>query len=188
MPALPGVNQVAINAAGEVFAAGGQFQTLHFDAAGTVIGQHAFASQNRNVVTAMSLSSVGDLYVTGTTFTSTLSMSADVLTLRFAQGGAPIPLPGALQAPTNLRATVDSQRVSLQWTDNANGELGYSIERCTGKACTGFVEVARVAANARSFSDGGLARNTQYSYRVRAFDDAGNSAYSNVASVRTPRR
>ena len=188
VPALPGVSQVAINAAGEVFAAGGSFQTLHFDAVGTVIGQHALASQNRNVVTDMSLSNVGDLYVTGTASTSTISSSADVLTLRFAQGGAPLPVPDVLQAPTNLGASVDSQRVTLQWTDNASAELGYSIERCTGKACAGFVEVARVAANVRSFSDGGLARSTQYSYRVRAFGDAGNSAYSNVASVRTPRR
>jgi hypothetical protein len=136
----------------------------------------------------MSLSSVGDLYVTGTAFTSTISSSADVLTLRFAQSGAPVPPPDGLQAPTNLRATVDSLRVSLQWNDNASAELGYSIERCTGKACTGFVEVGRVAANVRSFSDAALARNTQYSYRVRAFGDAGSSAYSNVASVRTPRR
>jgi hypothetical protein len=30
-------------------------------------------SQNRNVVTGMSLNSVGDLHVTGTAFTSTLS-------------------------------------------------------------------------------------------------------------------
>jgi hypothetical protein len=189
VPALPGVSHVAVNAAGEVFAAaGGQFHTLHFDAAGTVIGQHALDSQNRNVASGISLSSVGDLYVTGTAFTSTISSSADVLTLRFAQGGVPIPLPDVLQAPTNLRATVDSQRVSLQWTDNASAERGYAIERCTGRSCTAFVEIARVAANARSFSDGGLARNTEYRYRVRAFSDTGNSGYSNVASVRTPRR
>jgi hypothetical protein len=181
-------SEVAINSAGEVFAAGGLFQTLHFDAAGNLIGQHAFAGRNRDQVTDMTLSNLGDLYVTGTAFASTISSSADVLTLRFAQNGAPAPVPDELRAPTNLSATADSNRVSLQWIDNASSELGYSIERCTGKTCTGFVEVGRVAANVRSFADGGISRNTQYRYRVRAFNDSSNSAYSNVVGLRTPRR
>jgi len=53
-----------------------------------------------------------------------------VLTLRFAQSGAPAPLPDVLQAPTNLVASADSNQVSLRWIDNASAELGYSIERC----------------------------------------------------------
>ena len=33
----------------------------------------------------------------------------------------------------------------------------------------------------------GLARNTRYRYRVRAFNGGGNSAYSNIAGARTLR-
>jgi hypothetical protein len=188
IPTLFSPTEVAINSAGEVFAAGGLFQTVHFDAAGNLIGQHALAARNRDQVADMTLSNVGDLHVTGTAFASTVSSSADVLTLRFAQSGAPAPLPDELRAPTNLGATADSNQVSLQWIDNASSELGYFIERCTGKACTGFVEVGRVAANVRSFVDGGVSTNTQYRYRVRAFNDSINSAYSNVVGLRTPRR
>jgi hypothetical protein len=187
--AFPTVSEVAIDSAGEVFAAGvGLFQTVHLDAAGNIIGQHALSGQNSNRATDMALSNVGDLYVTGTSFTSILSSSADVLTLRFAQGGAPAPVPTQLPAPTNLSATAGSNQVSLQWVDNASTELGYSVERCTGKSCTSFTEIGRVAANARSFVDTGLARNTQYRYRVRAFNDTGNSAYSNNVGIRTARR
>jgi hypothetical protein len=181
-------SKIAINAAGEVFAAGGLFQTVHLDAAGNLIGQHAFAGGNRDQVTDMTLSNVGDLYVTGTAFASTISSSADVLTLRFAQNGAPAPLPDELRAPTNLSATADANQVALRWIDNASAELGYSIERCTGRTCTGFIEIGRVAANVRSFVDSAIARNTQYRYRVRAFNDTTTSAYSNVVGLRTPRR
>lgn len=185
---VPAVSEIAINSAGEVFAAGGSFQTLHFDAAGNLIGQHALLSQNRAPASDMALSNLGDLFVTGTAFTSTISSSADVLTLRFAQSGTPTPTPEELRAPTNLTATAVSNQMSLSWSDNASTERGYAIERCTGKGCTSFAEVGRVGANVRSFLDSGLARNTQYRYRVRAFDDTSNSAYSNIVTVRTPRR
>jgi ABC-type ATPase with predicted acetyltransferase domain len=33
----------------------------------------------------------------------------------------------------------------------------------------------------------GLAGNKTYRYRVRAFNATGNSAYSNIATVRTPK-
>lgn len=42
-------------------------------------------------------------------------------------------------------------------------------QRCTGSTCTNFVQVGVVGANTRSFSNSGLAGNTIYRYRVRAF-------------------
>jgi hypothetical protein len=43
-------------------------------------------------------------------------------------------------------------------------------------------------ANVRTFANTGLARSTTYTYRVRAYAGSSNSAYSNTASARTPRR
>ncbi|MGE5612160.1 MAG: PA14 domain-containing protein, partial [Bacillota bacterium] len=67
----------------------------------------------------------------------------------------------------------------LTWTDNANNELGYRIER---KAAGGtFQEIGTVAANVTSYADKdpSLVPGTQYIYRVRAYNSAGESEYSN---------
>jgi hypothetical protein len=91
-------------------------------------------------------------------------------------------------APSNLTATaVSISQINLSWTDNSNNETGFKIERCQGVSCTNFVEIATTAANATSFNNTGLARNTRYRYRVRAFNAVGNSGYSNIATARTLR-
>ena len=91
-------------------------------------------------------------------------------------------------APTNLVATaVSTSQINLSWSDNSNNETGFRIERCQGNNCTNFVEIATTAANATTFSSTGLSRNTRYRFRVRAFNAAGNSAYSNIAMARTLR-
>ncbi|MFN2576085.1 MAG: fibronectin type III domain-containing protein [Pyrinomonadaceae bacterium] len=100
---------------------------------------------------------------------------------------SPTPTP-APAAPGNLTATaVSTSQINLAWTDNSNNEDGFKIERCQGSGCTSFVEIAQVGPNVSSFSNIGLARNTRYRYRVRAFNGGGNSAYSNIVAVRTLR-
>jgi hypothetical protein len=47
--------------------------------------------------------------------------------------------------------------------------------------------VAAVAGSATTFTDGGLAVRTTYTYRVRAHNPFGDSPYSNTASARTKR-
>jgi len=47
------------------------------------------------------------------------------------------------------------------------------------------VEIAQVGANATTYPDTGLASNTRYRYRVRAFNGSGNSAYSNIVAAKT---
>lgn len=89
--------------------------------------------------------------------------------------------------PSNLRATLyyTGNQVTVYWQDNANNEVGFRIERCQGANCVNFVEVGTRTTNVTSFLNTGLARNTLYRYRVRSYNKAGTSAYSNIASVTT---
>jgi Subtilase family/Fibronectin type III domain len=90
-------------------------------------------------------------------------------------------------APSNLTATAASNsQINLSWTDNANNESGFRIERCQGFGCSNFAQIAEVGAGVTSYSNTGLNRITFYSYRVRAFNSAGNSGYSNTATRNTP--
>jgi hypothetical protein len=98
--------------------------------------------------------------------------------------GSTPPTPPA--APSNLTATaVSSSQLNLSWTDNATNEDGFKIERCTGEGCANFAQIATVGANVVSYSNTGLAASTSYSYRVRAYNAAGDSDYSNTASAVT---
>lgn len=100
-------------------------------------------------------------------------------------GGPPPPPPPA--APSGLGATaISSSQINLSWTDNSNNETGFKIERCQGSSCTNFAQIATVGPNGTTFNNNtGLARGTRYRYRVRASNAVGNSAYSNIVTVRT---
>ncbi|HVE59590.1 MAG TPA: fibronectin type III domain-containing protein [Pyrinomonadaceae bacterium] len=99
---------------------------------------------------------------------------------------APPPLPNA---PAGLSAaTVSASQINLSWTDNASNETGFKIERCAGVTCTNYAQIATVGTNVTTFSNTGLAKNTTYRYRVRAYNATGNSAYSNIASAKTLKR
>jgi hypothetical protein len=91
-------------------------------------------------------------------------------------------------APGNLTATAaSSSQINVTWQDNAANEDGFRIERCTGSNCTNFAQISQVGANVTSFQNTGLSACTTYTYRVQAFNTAGNSGYSNTASARTRR-
>jgi hypothetical protein len=97
----------------------------------------------------------------------------------------PAPVPAA---PSGLTATaVSRSQINLSWTDNSGNESGFRIERCKNPNCTNFVQIAQVGANVTAFADTTVNRNTAYNYRVRAFNAAGNSAYTNTAGAKTPK-
>jgi hypothetical protein len=99
----------------------------------------------------------------------------------------PPPSPSPPAAPTNLTAVpISANQIDLSWTDNDTIETGFRIERCAGAGCDTFGEIATVGANVVSYQHTGLAGSTSYSYRVRAYNAAGTSAYSNVATAVTP--
>ena len=92
-----------------------------------------------------------------------------------------------LAAPTNLTAkAASSSRIDLAWTDNASNEIGFSIEQSMNG--TSFSQIGQVGANVRTYSATGLSASTTYSHRVRAYNGAESSAYSNTARARTKRR
>ena len=94
-----------------------------------------------------------------------------------------IPIPNP---PSNLTAVaVSTGQINLSWTDSDNTETGFKIERCTGAGCSDFVQIATVGANVTSYPNTGLTASTSYSYRVRAYNIAGDSDYSNTASAVT---
>lgn len=102
---------------------------------------------------------------------------------------ATLAAPAVPAAPTNLSAKVVSRsQINLTWADNANNETGVRIERCKGSTCTNFLLIATAGANVTSYSDTGLSANTTYRYRVYAYNDSGNSGYSNIASAKTLKR
>lgn len=86
------------------------------------------------------------------------------------------------ESPSALNAKTDSALViDISWTDNANYEDGFKVERKQGSIA--YEEIVILDANVTSYSDTGLTLSDTYTYRVRAFNTAGNSDYSNEAST-----
>ncbi len=88
--------------------------------------------------------------------------------------------------PASLVGATATTQATLSWgaSTDAVGVTAYSVERCTGVACTGFAEVG--TPTGLTFNDTGLTASTTYNYRVRARDAFGNySDYSNVIEVTT---
>lgn len=87
-------------------------------------------------------------------------------------------------APTGLTATtVSSTQIDLSWTDNADNETGFVIERALlGQS---FAQIGTVGAGVTNYVSTGLLANSQYQYRVQAVNYAGNSAYTNTTTRST---
>ena len=88
------------------------------------------------------------------------------------------PTPQVPAAPTNLAAvSTSATRIELNWQDNSGNESGFQIERKTGE--TGrWSRIATTRPNVSGYSNTGLTTDTTYSYRVRAVNSVGSSAYS----------
>jgi hypothetical protein len=87
-------------------------------------------------------------------------------------------------APTGLTATpVSTTEIRLNWTDKANDETGYKVER---RELTGdYAEILSLPANITTALVTGLTPATGYAFRVRAFNAGGSSGYSNEATAST---
>ncbi|MCD6288728.1 MAG: fibronectin type III domain-containing protein, partial [Candidatus Hydrogenedentes bacterium] len=89
------------------------------------------------------------------------------------------------ETPTDLAATAtSSSSIDITWRDNADNEDGFILERSLS-ADSGFVSIATLAPDMAGYTDTGLDPSTQYYYRVKSFNGAGNSAPSNIVAVTT---
>ena len=79
-------------------------------------------------------------------------------------------------------SALSSSQILLTWQDNSEDEEGFKIERDDGN---GFKEIAQVPANQTSYLDENLSPDTTYTYQVKAYNSAGESAYSNTAQATT---
>ena len=87
-------------------------------------------------------------------------------------------------APTNLAATSSSaQRIDLSWTDAASNELGYIVDMAQGSG--EFAQAVLLGADQSSWQATGLSPETEYRFRVYAYNLSGNSSYSAVVTATT---
>ena len=87
-------------------------------------------------------------------------------------------------APTGLTAAaVSDTQINLDWTDNAINESGFDIERSPDGSA--WAQIALVGTNGQFYSNNQLQASTDYHYRVRAYDAAGNSGYTDAAMATT---
>lgn len=89
-------------------------------------------------------------------------------------------------APTNLTAIGATPKggkfqIKLAWTDNANDETGFNIERSSDGV--NFTQIGTAPANVTTYSDTTVSSGNAYYYRVAAYNAAGASAYSNTAEI-----
>jgi len=103
-----------------------------------------------------------------------------------ATATTPAPPPTIPVTPSSLTATAASaSSINLQWADNSPDETGFKIERAPGTTGS-FTQIDTVGAGVTSYSNSGLTGSTTFQYRVRAYNTAGNSAYTNTATATTP--
>jgi predicted phage tail protein len=88
-------------------------------------------------------------------------------------------------APSNLRANnVTATAVPLTWQDKSTNETHFLLERAPSGGA--FALLVTLPANTVSHIDATVSPATKYSYRLRAGNSGGNSAYTSTLNVTTP--
>lgn len=80
----------------------------------------------------------------------------------------------------------------LNWADNSINEANFDIQRTTAlnvAACTsasGFIPLASVGPNVKTYTDLAVVENQTYCYRLDASNAAGVSTFSDIAGRTVP--
>jgi hypothetical protein len=93
-------------------------------------------------------------------------------------------LTAAPKAPTNLNiGSYNSTSVSLLWTDNSTNATGYELWRTDNTGAYTSVYKTLLGTKVNSYIDLNISSISNYSYKVRAFNEGGKSAFSNEVST-----
>lgn len=86
-------------------------------------------------------------------------------------------------AASNLNAVLNSDQssIALSWTDNAQDETGYQLQRKINNGS--WANLQELAAGATTYRDSAINMGSTYQYRVAAFNGAGSSAYVQSSSL-----
>ncbi len=103
------------------------------------------------------------------------SVPSNTVTVLFTLPAAPSGVTAAGTVVNNNNA-----RATLNWTDNASNETGFTIQRARNATFTNQLTTSNVAANVTTFTTGNLSRGTRYWFRVRANNQLGSSAWVNA--------
>jgi hypothetical protein len=97
--------------------------------------------------------------------------------------GAEAPALAPPAAPSGLTGAAAAHRAHLRFVDESDDELGFELERADDGIA--FAPLVTLGADETEHEDLGLALGAPYHYRVRAFNSAGASAWSDVLVLQT---
>src|SRR5947209_7587434 len=93
------------------------------------------------------------------------------------------------EAPSSLNVTFSGNSSQLMWSLHGGESKGILVERRiesrTGNGAR-WERIAKLENTATEYTDPGAANAQNAAYRVRAYNDAGESAYSNIARATVP--
>jgi hypothetical protein len=86
------------------------------------------------------------------------------------------------EAPSSLTIAVSGGSAKLEW-ENHGGDLTYTVVECRRGADGSWERVVRLPASMREYTVSYIPAGRPLFYRVRAINDAGESAYSNIVKA-----
>jgi hypothetical protein len=90
------------------------------------------------------------------------------------------------EAPSSLNISLVGKAAKLTWQVHGGDPTGIIVERQTEEGIQErgrWDQMARLPATATQYNDSGLKKGRVFAYRVRAINDNGESAYSNIARI-----
>jgi hypothetical protein len=102
-------------------------------------------------------------------------------------GSSPVSMSAtpSLNAPSNLTASLhNNTTVDLSWTSNSLSQQNFKIDRSTDGV--NFQLLSTVGPDQSTFNDTTTTAGFTYHYRIRAHNAAGDSGYSDAASITLP--
>ncbi len=80
-------------------------------------------------------------------------------------------------------SSIQAVDIPLTWNDNSDNEKGFIVERSVDGG--EFAQVGATEENVNKFTDADVPLGKQLTYRVYAFNDYGDSGYSNTVTEAT---